>query len=711
LATLILSTVGTIVGGPVGSAIGALIGQSIDQQVLAPARRGPRVGDLSVQTSSYGTQIPRIYGTMRVAGSVVWATDLIEHEQTGGGKGGPDVSYSYTVSMAVALSSRRAKSIKRIWADGKLLRGETGDLKVGGALRFYDGGEDQAIDPLIGSIEGITDTPAYRGLALAVFEDLELGEYGNRIPFLTFEIEADEESPTIPSILGDASRDLIACDAIETVVGFAAYGRSIKTAIQPLVDCFGVGLFDDGETLRQPSDGIPELVTADELGCAADNAAMPRSQREQMPARSMPAALLLTYYDAARDFQTGEARADAGELAGLELQNDLPAVLGAADAKALAQRMIAGAWARRDKLTLRLSPSRLALEPGRTLDLPFSPSRWSVEKVTIDGFVVVAELRPLRSGSMAVAADGGRIVANADILAGPISLALLDIPNVLESSEPTVVMAASSPAVGWKRSSVAIDFGGQQLAAHTARTKSTLGKATTALAAGTAEIIDDLNSVDVLLIDTDQWLTSCTDEAMNAGANLAVVGSELIQFGVVTPLGDGKFRLSRLLRGRGGTEWARAAHAANETFCLLQPAALQAIVLPNWSIGAPVTATPTGSAMASIDFAAENLRPPSPVNVSAELRLTGDLFIQWTRRSRQGFAWVDGVDAPLGEALERYRIVIDGSSGEQEFSADQPSLLVPAPTVATFGAGPAIIDVQQIGDFAASRSATITATL
>jgi hypothetical protein len=138
---------------------------------------------------------------------------------------------------------------------------------------------------------------------------------------------------------------------------------------------------------------------------------------------------------------------------------------------------------------------------------------------------------------------------------------------------------------------------------------------------------------------------------------------------------------------------------------------LQAIVLPNWSIGAPVTATPTGSAMASIDFAAENLRPPSPVNVSAELRLTGDLFIQWTRRSRQGFAWVDGVDAPLGEALERYRIVIDGSSGEQEFSADQPSLLVPAPTVATFGAGPAIIDVQQIGDFAASRSATITATL
>ena len=96
----------TALGGPVGGAIGALIGQSFDQQLLAPASRGPRLGDLSVQSSSYGTQIPRIYGSMRVAGSVIWATDLVEGEQTTGAKGQPDVVYSYTVSLAVALSSR-----------------------------------------------------------------------------------------------------------------------------------------------------------------------------------------------------------------------------------------------------------------------------------------------------------------------------------------------------------------------------------------------------------------------------------------------------------------------------------------------------------------------------------------------------------------------------------------------------------------------------
>ena len=87
MATLVLSTVGTVLGGPVGGAIGALIGQSLDEQLLAPANRGPRLGDLSVQSSSYGTQVPRIYGTMRVAGSVAWATDLIESGETTGAKG------------------------------------------------------------------------------------------------------------------------------------------------------------------------------------------------------------------------------------------------------------------------------------------------------------------------------------------------------------------------------------------------------------------------------------------------------------------------------------------------------------------------------------------------------------------------------------------------------------------------------------------------
>src|SRR3546814_2621609 len=109
MATLVLTVVGGIVGGPVGAALGAAIGRQADAAIFAPkGREGPRLADLKVQASTYGQQIPRLFGTMRVAGSVIWATDLIERRtKSGGGKGRPSVTeYSYAVSLAVALSSR-----------------------------------------------------------------------------------------------------------------------------------------------------------------------------------------------------------------------------------------------------------------------------------------------------------------------------------------------------------------------------------------------------------------------------------------------------------------------------------------------------------------------------------------------------------------------------------------------------------------------------
>jgi len=713
VATLVLSTVGTVFGGPVGSAIGALIGQSIDQELLAPTRRGPRVGDLNVQTSSYGTQIPRIYGAMRVAGSVIWSTDLIETTQTGGVKGGPDVTFSYSVSMAVALSSRQARRIGRVWADGKLLRGAAGDLKVGGELRFLDGGEDQAIDPLIASIEGIANTPAYRGMALAVFENLQLADFGNRIPFLTFEVFADDESPLLGSVLSDASRGAVSSDSAQSVTGYAAYGATIRSAIEPLIDCFDVELFDDGCELRSPSNDAPTPISASELGNSADTNAVPRFEREQIAAVTLPSSVRLTYYDPARDYQSGEARASAGEGDGVESRQELPAVLNASDAKSLAQEMIARSWSGRDRLSVRLPPSRLSLQPGTRVRLPLSPTVWTVQKTVVEGFVVVAQLRPSFGASIAVPADGGRIVPNPDVAAGPLTLALFDIPNVLavSANSPALVLAATTSTTGWKRSPVEIAYGGQTLSAQVARTKSLLGRARTVLADGAIDLIDTRNSVDVDLIDVDQWLTSCDDEALAAGENFAVLGDELIQFGQVLALGGGRFRLSRLLRGRGGTEWACADHGSDEPFCLIESGALQPIVLPAWAMGASVSGTSAGALTTVPEFRGEGVRPPAPVRLGAERQPNGDLLLNWTRRSRQGFAWVDEIDAPLGEAIEQYRVTVIGMIGSVELSARGPSLIIPGDVVVSLGAGSAKAEVRQVGDLAASRPAQINFVL
>ncbi len=60
------------------------------------------------------------------------------------------------------------------------------------------------------------------------------------------------------------------------------------------------------------------------------------------------------------------------------------------------------------------------------------------------------------------------------------------------------------------------------------------------------------------------------------------------------PLGDRRFRLSRLLRGRRGTEWAAGGHAAGEAFTLIEPDSLVVLEAPAGSIGGEARVLATG---------------------------------------------------------------------------------------------------------------------
>jgi hypothetical protein len=219
MAALALSVAGSALGGSVfgpvgaiaGRLIGALAGNAIDQSLFARsgnvnlASEGPRLADLSVMASTVGAPIPRAYGRARLAGQVIWATNLEEvvatstdTTTTGGGGGGgkglggggggggtttiatTTTTYSYYANLAVGLCEGPIGSVMRVWADGKLL-----DLS-GLTVRTYVGDEAQTADPLIVAKEG--QAPAYRGLAYVVLERLPLADFGNRIPQLSFEV-------------------------------------------------------------------------------------------------------------------------------------------------------------------------------------------------------------------------------------------------------------------------------------------------------------------------------------------------------------------------------------------------------------------------------------------------------------------------------------------------------------------------------------------
>jgi hypothetical protein len=205
MAQLALAGAGAVLGSAVGMpylgfALGSMLGGVLFPQDGPPdqIQEGPRLHDLKVQSSAHGAMLPLVYGTVRIAGNVIWAADLEEQVITetnsaSGGKGGGGSvtsttrSYIYFASFAVGLCAGPIASVERVWANGTLVHDAGSSLLD---MTIYLGGETQAPDDRIESALGVGFVPAYRGLAYAVINRLNLTEYGNQIPNLHFEVTA-----------------------------------------------------------------------------------------------------------------------------------------------------------------------------------------------------------------------------------------------------------------------------------------------------------------------------------------------------------------------------------------------------------------------------------------------------------------------------------------------------------------------------------------
>jgi len=213
MATILLGAVGGAIGASfggavlgmsgavIGRAVGATLGRVIDQRLMgagSTAIETGRVDRLRLTGASEGAPVARVWGRVRVAGQVIWASRFVEDRRTRrmGGKGGPKVvEHSYSVSLAIALCEGEIVGVGRVWADGAELSPETLGLRV------YPGSEDQLPDPAIAAVEGAGNTPAYRGIAYVVIEDLDLTPFGNRVPQFTFEVLRSAAGAEVPDLM------------------------------------------------------------------------------------------------------------------------------------------------------------------------------------------------------------------------------------------------------------------------------------------------------------------------------------------------------------------------------------------------------------------------------------------------------------------------------------------------------------------------------
>lgn len=246
--------------------------------------QGPRLSDLKFQAATYGNAIPRAFGTDRLAGNVIWATDVVETittTESGGGKGGgpsqTSTTYSYSVSFAVGLCAGPIIGVSRIWAAGKIIydiratatpEAAAASNSFAAGIRVYTGSTTQQPDSLIQADVGVANCPAFRNLAYIVFDTLQLAPFNAKNP-PNIEVEVIVSgSTTQPVRLGSSGVAPIldanpACavsynDGVITAsdMTFAA----TATVRQRLVDVSGTVL-QNSTTIVDPSPFIGDVLT------------------------------------------------------------------------------------------------------------------------------------------------------------------------------------------------------------------------------------------------------------------------------------------------------------------------------------------------------------------------------------------------------------------------------------------------------------------
>lgn len=610
MAELILGGVGAAVGSTLGFGwmTGFQIGVTLGSLLFPP--EGPklergRVDEIRLQGAQQGSPIPIVYGRNRTAGTIIWATGLIETSSTStsGGKGGGGVTtteYSYTTSLAILVCEGTITKIRRIWANEEVIY----DWRTGisptyanfldsSKVRVYLGNQTTA-DAAIEADKGVGNVPAHKGMVYVVFEDLPLGEFGNQIPNFTFEVESAHANLKIAledlaSRVGLSSTDY----DFSAVVGYPTRGMLIgaRTEAGRVMEAFAkANLFEivesEGKITSVVRNGASVLtIPSDDIGAAeygdTDTARYVETTRTEET--ELPREFVVAYQSEAIDFLqwTQTARRTVRWSENQE-QVSFPMSLADSYARYLADAFLMERWASRSRHKFTLSYEYLKLDPGDVVTIPDEGGGTRAVRITEMSMGLLAQIE------VQAVDDDPIIYVDPGLPAsiptgGGAGVSVTDAADLLvfETNAPfdnfaddcQIGSVAGRSAAGWKGGDAHIDpviqgngwgtsqtiakFGSScQFGYSTNDAFGVLGNSTPANR-GLGDVPYDLDVTNTVRVTmTNGTLSSCTyDEMIQEGRNLALLGDEIIQFQTATLVSGSTYTLSNLLRYRRGTDY------------------------------------------------------------------------------------------------------------------------------------------------------------
>lgn len=745
-----------VVGGVVGSffgnwQLGFSLGMTLGGLLFPPDAGEIENGksDIRIQTSSYGTAIPLVYGTDRMAGCIVWGSDPREVVQTtGGGKGKPKVkNYKYFVSLAIVVCEGPVYKINRIWANSQVIyENKTGTGYVEASpvvqhgtgakwakylnpddVRIYLGTSSQPKDPVIEAAMGSSNTPAYRNRALVVLEDFPMAPFGNSIPNFEFEVQTSSGTVTLSAMLGDIcdrckigapQRDLSGLNAVIVdgcTINSRTEAKNIIEAAQKTYhfDMVEVDGLIQGMLCSSHNDETP--FDQEMLGAGIGSPKSSQYDLSRGQETDVPRQVNVTYKSEALDYQafTQVATRTNGALDEPETLQ-LPFVLTEVAAKKVALTTVHLRDIRRNAYMLHYPLRGLKYAPGDVVRPNLAGIGFTTLKImenyldffgTIQSLAVEEDLRVYSQTADPTTIDYPESGVDDG---GTPYIRIGDTGAVLDvySDYPTVLYAGAGGGTPWPGADVRVTGKIRNAAGNWVSTTAEL-----AVKAAIGQVVAPLPAWDPanVLQDVDMYvelftgsLSSATLAELMEGANLAVWGDELVQWLTAADQGGGLWKLSGLLRGRRATEWAGPGHALDEQFFVVDDSTVRAFSAHTNEHGVTrshvmyednvnyANQTPESINLLMRSNSAKAL---APVHISVTRDGGGDATIDWVRRDRKGHDWLDGFDVPMSEVALGFEVEVWDSA----YSTLKRTIVVSAETAAYSAA-------DQTTDFGAPQS-------
>lgn len=495
------------------------------------------------------------------------------------------------------------------------------------------------------------------------------------------------------------------------VLGAAADGIiSPRDVIEGLEEAFQFGAHESGGKIVFASRIAAQSLTidTDDLVLEDENDVGYSLTRAQET--DLPGTLQLSFVDAYADYATGSVaeRKDIGSSNNIA-QVSTPAVLEPPRARSIAGSLLQQQWAGRETGTIKLPPSKAAIDPSDVLTISPEGVAMTMRVETIDigtfrGLTLKGFDPSLSKVFPAVGEDNRNKPARTT--SGPPVVEILDIP--MESGDEPAPYAPRVAAFGepWTGVSVYRSSTGSNTLIASVTAPTPIGELTAPLYSGPRSVWD-MGNVAYVQFYGATTLLSATEMDLLAGANAIAVknGSngewEVIQFATAILVAANKYKLSKLLRGQLGTESGMADPiASGARVVLLNRSSLAYLNMSADQIGQAMTLK-IGPAIYdpgdasyydySVTPRGVGLRPWSPSQLSATWQSTGDILLTWLRRTRFGGDSWDPPDVPLNEDSEAYELEILNAAGTSTVRTitglGAPAYLYPATTQTTdFGA-------------------------